>query len=126
MRVLDRGGAARLWGVLSVVGCGLPVGRTEAPPPAVAPAAGCSGAGVEQVAGVFSMTYGDPPPGRERPRTDFTLALANGTTIVLLIDDDLLGPHDAGRALHGHRVAVAGQGVRAARRTLRVCAITPF
>jgi hypothetical protein len=97
----------------------------DAPPPAAVVAASCPGSRIEHVDGVFAKTYGDPPPGGQRPRRTFTLALADGSTIVLLIDDALLDPHDAGRALQGRNVAVAGRVVRAETRTLQVCALTP-
>lgn len=118
--------AARLLCVLSLVACSTPARHPQPPPPPAVTAASCPGEGVEHVDGVFGMTYGDPPPGDQRPRVNFTLALTGGVTIVLLIDDELLGPHDAGRALQGRRVAVAGQVVRAGPRTLQVCALTPL
>jgi hypothetical protein len=111
--------------MLPVLACS-PSARARQPPPPAAPlAAACVGDGIEQVDGVFAMTYGDPPAAGQRPRVSFTLALPDGATIVLLIVDELLASHDAGRALQGRRVAAAGKAVNAGPRTLRVCAITP-
>jgi hypothetical protein len=105
--------------------CSKPPHPGAVPPPA-GRAVACAGAGVEQVEGVFGMTYGDPPAAGDRPRVSFTLALPDGTAAVLLIDHDLLGPYGAGRSLLGRRVVVAGELVRALPRTLRVCGITPL
>lgn len=110
----------RLLACLTLLACQASAPAVPAPPPAPALAA-CSDVGVQTHEGYFSLIYGDPPSGG--PRMVYTLTVANQPTLTLLIGDELLQAHEAGRALNGRRVVITGTAVVNQSHTWRVCTI---
>ena len=68
------------------------------------------------------MMYGDPPVAG-RARVVYMLSVPDQATLTLLIDDELLQAHEAGRQLDGRRVVITGSAVPNQSHTWRVCTI---